>query len=97
MTWIRTVPLSEASESLLQALTALQSLYPKEYTEPVHKAERSEASGAQMADIIASHSLIPDALNHAFATFRSLMSPEPPPARDHHHHGLAHQPLPLLN
>jgi hypothetical protein len=84
MTWIRTVPLSEASESLQQALTALQALYPKEYAEPVQKAERSEASGAQTAGIIASHSLIPDALYHAFATFGSLMSPELPLSRRQH-------------
>jgi hypothetical protein len=84
MTWIRTVPLSEAGERLLQALAAQQALYPKEYAEPVHKAERSEASGEQMAGIVGSHSLIPDVLYHAFATFGSLMSPELPLSRRQH-------------
>ena len=84
MTWIRTVPLSEASERLLQALAAQQVLYPKEYAEPVPKAEYSERSGEQVAGIIASHSLIPEALHHAFATFGSLMSPELPLSRRQH-------------
>src|SRR5271165_3527072 len=84
MTWIRTVPLSEASEQLLQALASQQALYPKEYAEPVHKAEHSENTGEQMAGIVASHSLIPDALYHAFATFGSLMSPELPLSRRQH-------------
>jgi hypothetical protein len=84
MTWIRTVPLSEASERLLQALEANQALYPKEYAEPVSKAERSASSGEQVAGIIASHSLIPEALHHAFATFGSLMSPELPLSRRQH-------------
>jgi hypothetical protein len=84
MTWIRTVPLAEAGESLLRALAAQHALYPKEYEEPVHKAEHSEATGEQMAGIVGSHSLIPDALYHAFATFGSLMSPELPLSRRQH-------------
>jgi hypothetical protein len=84
MTWIRTIPLSEANERLLQALAAQQALYPREYAEPVHKAECSEATGQQMAGIVGSHSLIPDALYHAFATFGSLMSPELPLSRRQH-------------
>ena len=35
MTWIKTVPLSEASEPLLHALDAQRALYPKEYANPV--------------------------------------------------------------
>jgi hypothetical protein len=84
MTWIRTVPLSEAGERLLQALAAQQSLYPKEYAEPVHAADRREATGEQMAGIVGSHSLIPDALIHAFGTFGSLMSAELPLSRRQH-------------
>jgi alkylhydroperoxidase family enzyme len=34
--------------------------------------------------IVASHSLIPDALYHAFATFGSLMSPDLPLERRQH-------------
>jgi hypothetical protein len=83
MTWIRTVPLSQADEHLLKALAAQQALYPQEYAEPVHAAETA-ADGEQMAGIVASHSLIPEALHHAFATFGALMSPELPLTRRQH-------------
>jgi hypothetical protein len=47
------------------------------------------------------HSLIPEALYHAFATFGVLMSPglsaQPAAARDDHHRGLGHQPVRVLN
>src|ERR1041385_6063422 len=75
MTWIKTVPLSEANESLLRALEAQRPLYPQEYATPVFRAEDD------MAGIVGSHSLIPDALNHAFSTFGVLMSPELPLTR----------------
>ena len=75
MTWIRTIPLSEAGEKLRQAMDGQKSLYPEEYATPVHKTE----SGS--APIVESHSLIPDALYHAFATFGVLMSPDLPLGR----------------
>jgi hypothetical protein len=70
MTWIKTIPLSEANEQLLKALESQRSLYPQEYATPVFK------TGDGIAEIVASHSLIPDALYHAFSTFGVLMSPE---------------------
>lgn len=78
MTWIKTVPLSEANEKLLNALESQRSLYPKEYGAPVFKDD------SQVAGIVGSHSLIPDALYHAFSTFGSLMSPELPLTRRQH-------------
>ena len=78
MAWIRTIPLSEADERLRKAMEGQMALYPKEYTTPVHPAE---GGGSQ---IVASHSLIPDALYHAFATFGVLMSPELPLTRRQH-------------
>ena len=36
MTWIRTIPLSEADEKLRKAMEDQKLLYPKEYAEPVH-------------------------------------------------------------
>jgi hypothetical protein len=63
MTWIKTIPLSEASQQLLQALESQRPLYPKEYEAPVFKTDD------ELAGIVASHSLIPDALFHAFAIF----------------------------
>jgi len=78
MTWIRTVPTSEADEKLQRALEAQRQLYPAEYAEPVHP------TGDGTSGIVASHSLIPDALYHAFATFGALMSPDLPLARRQH-------------
>src|SRR5207237_4240714 len=72
MTWIRTIPLSDAEEKLRRAIEAQRALYPAEYATPVQPT----ADGT--SGIVASHSLIPDALHHAFATFGALMSPELP-------------------
>jgi hypothetical protein len=78
MTWIRTIPLSEADDKLRQAMENQRALYPIEYATPVHPVE---GGGSQ---IVESHSLIPDALYHAFATFGALMSPDLPLARRQH-------------
>jgi hypothetical protein len=80
MTWIRTVPMAEADERLIAALEAQRHLYPQEYAMPVAAANPHEAPG-DAAGIVASHSLIPDALYHAFSTFGVLMSPELPLSR----------------
>jgi hypothetical protein len=79
MTWIKTVPFEEADEKLRRAMDAQRELYPAEYAEPVHPTPDGASSG-----IVASHSLIPDALYHAFATFGSLMSPDLPLTRSQH-------------
>jgi hypothetical protein len=78
MTWIRTIPLSEADEKLRKAMEDQKALYPKEYATPVHVT----AGGS--APIVDSHSLIPEALYHAFATFGVLTSPELPLSRRQH-------------
>ena len=75
MTWIRTIPLNEASDALRRAIEAQRTLYPREYASPVHP------TGDGTSDIVASHSLIPGALYHAFSTFGELMSPELPLTR----------------
>jgi len=79
MTWIKTVPMSEAGEELRRAMEAQRELYPAEYAEPVHPTPDGQSSG-----IVASHSLIPGALYHAFATFGELMSAELPLTRRQH-------------
>ncbi|HSL20239.1 MAG TPA: hypothetical protein VK886_01795 [Vicinamibacterales bacterium] len=78
MTWIKTVPLAEATEALRHALDGQRALYPPEYATPVHP------TGDGTSEIVASHSLIPDALYHAFATFGVLMSPRLPLTRRQH-------------
>jgi alkylhydroperoxidase family enzyme len=79
MTWITTVPPSESDAALRRAVELQRQLYPQEYATPVHPTP-----GGQMSEIVASHSLIPEALHHAFATFGALMSPDLPLARRHH-------------
>lgn len=78
MAWIRTIPMAEADEELRKALERQKALYPKEYATPVHP---TEGGGAQ---IVESHSLIPEVLYHAFSTFGALMSPDLPLARRQH-------------
>jgi hypothetical protein len=84
MTWIRTFPLREADEKLTNALAAQHQLYPPEYNQPVHAAESGGRGGTDLPGIVASHSLIPDALYHAFSTFGVLMSPDLPLSRREH-------------
>ena len=78
MAWIRTIPFSEASNELRTAIEGERSFYPQEYGVPVHPVE---GGGSQ---IVESHTLIPQALYHAFATFGALMSPELPLQRRQH-------------
>ena len=78
MTWIKTVALAEASEALKRAVEAQKKMYPAEYASPVHP------TGDGTSDIVASHSLIPEALEHAFATFGALLSPALPLTRRQH-------------
>jgi hypothetical protein len=75
MTWIKTIPMAEASEELRNAVEGQKALYPVEYATPIHP------TGDGASQIVASHSLIPEALYHAFATFGALMSPELPLSR----------------
>ena len=75
MTWIKTIPLSQADDALRHALDSQRALYPKEYGQPVHPTDDGTSG------IVASHSLIPDALFHAFATFGTLTSPDLPLTR----------------
>jgi hypothetical protein len=69
---------TEASEELIRAMEDQRSMYPIEYMTPVHPTPDGPAG------IVASHSLIPKALFHAFATFGELMSPELPLSRREH-------------
>jgi len=78
VTWIKTIPPSEAQGKLLEALEQQRALYPPEYGPP------RNVTGDESGGIVASHSLIPDALFHAFATFGVLMSPELPLTRRQH-------------
>jgi hypothetical protein len=78
MTWIKTISPSE-DEEVKRVVEAQRALYPIEYATPVHPTPDGQTAG-----IVASHSLIPDALFHAFATFGSLMSEDLPLTRRQH-------------
>lgn len=77
MAWIKTVS-ADVDEKVRAAVEAQKVLYPKEYGDPVHPTSEGTSG------IVASHSLIPAALEHAFATFGVLMSPELPLTREQH-------------
>ena len=78
MTWIKTITVDE-SEEVRKAIESQRELYPIEYATPVHPTPDGETAG-----IVASHSLIPNALFHAFSTFGALMSPDLPLDRRQH-------------
>ena len=78
MTWIKTVSTAE-SEEVRKVVEAQREFYPIEYATPVHPTPDGDTAG-----IVASHTLIPQALFHAFATFGSLMSPDLPLDRRQH-------------
>jgi hypothetical protein len=78
MTWIKTVRM-EDDDRVKKAMEDQRALYPIEYATPVHAVNDGEAAG-----IVASHTLIPEALFHAFSTYGSLLSPELPLKREQH-------------
>ena len=78
MAWIKTVPFSEADEKLRNVLENQRSMYPIEYNLPAPGAISSDES------IVETHTLIPDALLHAFSTFGALLSPDLPLERRQH-------------
>jgi hypothetical protein len=78
MTWIKTISVNE-DEAVRKASEGQRHLYPIEYATPVHPTSDGESAG-----IVQSHSLLPDTLFHAFATFGTLMSPDLPLKRHQH-------------
>ena len=78
MTWIKTVRM-EDDPLVAEAMLKQRALYPAEYATPVPIVDRGPEES-----ITASHSLIPDAQYHAFATFGALLSPDLPLRRDQH-------------
>jgi hypothetical protein len=75
MTWIRTIPMEDADEKLRRMMEAQRAMYPKEYATPVSPGGDS---------VVASHTLMPDALYHIFGAFGAMMSPDLPLSRAQH-------------
>ena len=78
MTWIKTIPFEKADDALRAANEMQRALYPAEYDT---SAFPDQLPGDSIVD---AHSLIPDALFHAFATFGVLMAPDLPLQRHQH-------------
>lgn len=78
MAWIKTIPFEEADEKLQEILMKTRMSYPQEYATPAASASSLNES------IVDSHTLIPEALYHAFMTFSALMSPDLPLSRRQH-------------
>ena len=73
MTWIKTVPPSEADPALLGIYQAVRALYPIEYGgPPVSSLVRPDGSEES---IVAAHSLIPEAMRHMMTGLAVLLRP----------------------
>jgi hypothetical protein len=78
MAWIKTIPLDEADGKLLELLMKQRAMYPAEYEKSTANVTGTDES------IVQSHTLIPDAMYHAFSTYGALMSPDLPLSRRQH-------------
>jgi hypothetical protein len=81
MTWIRTTAMDEAEPTLRQIYEALYRLYPPEYATEVPAARRPDGGEDS---IVAAHSLIPEAMRHAFGTHLAAIAPDLPLTRAQH-------------
>lgn len=78
MAWIKTINFEEADESLQNAMFAVRGLFPLEYKDGVPKASAIDER------IVDSHSLIPEALFHAFSLLGVLFDEKLPLERRQH-------------
>jgi hypothetical protein len=81
MTWIRSIPISEADPELAGEYQRIYALYPREYAEDVPALVKADGSSDS---ITAAHSLIPEAMRHAMSAFGVLLSPDLPLTRRQH-------------
>jgi hypothetical protein len=82
LAWIKTIKPKEADQKLIDAMQNQRHLYPIEYATRVDAA--TSQSSERDESIISSHSLLPDTLFHAFATYGTLLSPDLPLSRAQH-------------
>jgi hypothetical protein len=81
MTWIKTLPPTPENPEVAQAMEDARANYPREYAPP---GRERLPDLVKNDSIVGSHSLIPAALRHAFATFGALMDPKLPLTRRQH-------------
>jgi alkylhydroperoxidase family enzyme len=83
MSWIKIIRPSSDTPELLDALQSQRGLFPEVYGAP--RPEDSRLPDAVVNEsIVLSHSLIPEALRHAFSAFGALMDPKLPLTRRDH-------------
>ena len=83
MTWIKTVPPTPDNLELMRVLEKQTALYPQEY-HPDHRDEQQVPDLVKNDSIVMSHSLLPQALHHAFSTYGVLLAPDLPLTRRQH-------------
>lgn len=81
MTWIKTIAPAAADGELRQCYEAVYALYPPEYGSEVPALKRPDGPPDS---IVASLSLIPQALRHAMSAYGVLLSPDLPLSRRQH-------------
>jgi hypothetical protein len=81
MTWIKVVRPGSGDARLEAAYAEAYASYPTEYTSD-DNARLPPAVAAE--SVVASHSLIPDALRHMFAGYAALLCPDLPLSRRQH-------------
>ena len=83
MAWIEVRRPSAENAPLQAALEAQAAMYPTEYNRG-QGGEQRVPEIVMNDSIVLSHSLIPEALRHAFGTFGVLMNPDLPLSRRQH-------------
>jgi hypothetical protein len=83
MAWIKTLLPTPENPRLIEVLQEQAAAYPEEY-HPSRRAERRVPAAVANDSIVLSHSLIPEALRHAFGTFAAVMDPKLPLSRRQH-------------
>jgi hypothetical protein len=72
MAWIHTIPPEHADPVLLDLYGRLRALFPSEYADPVPTLVRADGTAES---VVASHSLLPQAMFHLFAGLGALLGP----------------------
>lgn len=81
MTWITTIPPSQADSQLQETYQRINALYPPEYHGEVPAVTRSDGTADS---IVAAHSLLPNVMEPIFVAFGRLLSPDLPLTRRQH-------------
>ena len=81
VSWIRTIPMSEADPKLKGVYEGIYALYPREYAADVSSLVKPDGT---IDSITAAHSLMPQAMHHAMSAFAVMLSPGLPLTRRQH-------------